>query len=678
MALNEADTRAKLIDPALHARGWTEDLIRREETAGAVEPVDGKPRRRGRGRVDYTLRVKVSPAAQPLAVALLEAKAEHLPPTHGLEQAKAYGACRRLNVGIVFSCNGHLFVEFDRATGLTSAPRPLSGFPTPAALRARYETAMGFSLDVPLALPLLTRYAGGEEGARRYYQDAALRAVLEKLARGEKRALLSLATGAGKTRIAVNLLKRIADAGLLRRALFVCDRDELRNQGLGAFQNVFGADAAPVSGGNPQKNARILIATYQTLDVATDEATASFLTAHYPENYFSHIVIDECHRSAWGKWSQVLTRNPDAVQIGLTATPFTKGLGKWFDVVINVTTTRTLIEAGWLAPYRIFSCAEPDMTGVAVKTTGEWDETQASGKALEVVGDVVAEYLKHGENRKFICSAVDTVHVEELQRQFLAAGINVATYTYKDSEDDRADTTNEFKKPDSAIRGLITVTAASRGFDVPDVSCVIMARPLRKSLAEHIQLFGRGLRISPETGKKDCLVLDHSGNCARFFEECESFFDAGINELDDGKKRDKPKPKEKPEAEPVKCPDCRALHKPLPACPCCGHEYPKKIAVQHVPGTLKELIAGGYRKELSRDLWPQVAGYVLERREGEAARKQALAIFKDITGTWPLASWEQTNPVAPSTEVRNRIRSQQIRFAKRRPPSAGDAIGAAA
>ena len=150
-----------------------------------------------------------------------------------------------------------------------------------------------------------------------------MRAGLEELARGEARALLSLATGAGKTRIAVNLLRRIADAGQLHRALFVCDRDELRSQGLGAFQNVFGADAAPVSGGNPQKNARVLIATYQTLDVDSEEADANFLTTHYPENYFSHIIIDECHRSAWGKWSQVLTRNPEAVQIGLTATPRT-------------------------------------------------------------------------------------------------------------------------------------------------------------------------------------------------------------------------------------------------------------------------------------------------------------------------------------------------------------------
>ncbi len=84
---------------------------------------------------------------------------------------------------------------------------------------------------------------------------------------------------------------------------------------------MFGADAAAVTGDNPQKNARILVATYQTLDVDTDDADANFLLTHYPENYFSHIVIDECHRSAWGKWSQVLTRNPLAIQVGLTATP---------------------------------------------------------------------------------------------------------------------------------------------------------------------------------------------------------------------------------------------------------------------------------------------------------------------------------------------------------------------
>jgi len=246
-----------------------------------------------------------------------------------LEQAKAYGACKRLNVKFVYSSNGHLFVEYDFITGQTSKPRPLNEFSSPADLRQRYETAVGFSLNDPAAQPLLVRYPGGE-ATRRYYQDAAIRAVLEKIARCQntgapKRALLSLATGAGKTFIAVNVLKRIADAGQLKRALFVCDRDELRLQGLGALQNVFGADAAEVyrkaDDTNNAKNARVHVATYQTLGVDTEEGDANFLTTFYSVNYFSHIVIDECHRSAWGKWSQVLTRNPAAVQIGLTATP---------------------------------------------------------------------------------------------------------------------------------------------------------------------------------------------------------------------------------------------------------------------------------------------------------------------------------------------------------------------
>lgn len=113
MPYNESDTRAKLIDPTIHGCGWSEDLIRREETAGAVEVVEGRPRRRAKGRVDYILRIKVNMEAQPVAVALIEAKAENLPPGHGLEQVKVYGSAKRMNVPFVFSSNGHLFVEYD-------------------------------------------------------------------------------------------------------------------------------------------------------------------------------------------------------------------------------------------------------------------------------------------------------------------------------------------------------------------------------------------------------------------------------------------------------------------------------------------------------------------------------------------------------------------------------------
>jgi type I restriction enzyme R subunit len=318
MPLNEADTRAKLIDPVLHSRGWTEDLIRREETSQGIDIIDGKPKRRQRGRADYLLRIKVNISTQPVAVALIEAKRSDEPPSKGLEQAKKYA---RLNhVPFVYSSNGHLFVEYNHFTGKTCNPISLKEFPSPQELRLRYEQGAGFSLELQSAKPLLVPYSGGE-ASRRYYQDAAIRATLEKIAKGEKRILLFLATGTGKTFIAVHLLKKIADAGQLRRALFVCDRDELRSQGLNHFQNVFGADAAEVTSANPQKNARILIATYQTLNVSADEEDGRFLTEHYPENYFSHIIIDECHRSAWGKWSTILRHNPKAVQIGLTATP---------------------------------------------------------------------------------------------------------------------------------------------------------------------------------------------------------------------------------------------------------------------------------------------------------------------------------------------------------------------
>ncbi len=329
MPLSEADTHAKLVNPAIYARGWTEDHIKREETTGAVEIIAGKARRRAKGRTDLTLRVVVTAEMQPVAVAVIEVKKDTLAPGQGLDQAKGYAKSALLNVPFVFSTNGHMFVEFDRATGHTTDPRPMAEFPSPTDLRSRYEAAMGFSLASPAAAPLLRPYRGGE-GARRYYQDAAIRAVFEKIAKDTAavrppRALLSLATGAGKTFIAANLLRRIADAGQLKRALFLCDRDELRRQALGELTNYFGDAAREVfrdsDGRNHARNAAVHVATYQTLGVDTEDGNESFLAEHYPPDHFSHIIIDECHRSAWGKWSKILTMNPSAVQIGLTATP---------------------------------------------------------------------------------------------------------------------------------------------------------------------------------------------------------------------------------------------------------------------------------------------------------------------------------------------------------------------
>lgn len=143
MGLNEADTRSKLIDPALHSRGWTEDLIRREQTAGPVFALSAKP------RVDYVLLLRLSSAREAVPVAILEAKPEDAPPTEGLEQAKQAAFSQELNVPFVFSTNGREFVEFDRTSGETGGPRSLSEFPTPQVLQAQCEHAFG--IEVPSA-----------------------------------------------------------------------------------------------------------------------------------------------------------------------------------------------------------------------------------------------------------------------------------------------------------------------------------------------------------------------------------------------------------------------------------------------------------------------------------------------------------------------------------------------
>ena len=319
MGLNEADTRAKLIDPTLHRLGWKEDFIRRETTAGTIEIINGKPKRK-KGRTDYLLCLPANKMETPLSISILEAKKEDEHATLGLQQSKDYAKC--LNVPFVFSTNGHLVVEYDSFKEKVTEEFLLENFPTPELLKQLYEESRGFSLSDESARPLFVPYRGGQS-ERRYYQDAAIRAALEKIAgkkEGWNRILLSLAMGSGKTLIGVQILHKLAEAGHLRRALFVCDRNELRKQGFGKMFSVFGDNAAFVENKDPKKNARIIVSTYQALGIDED-GDISFFLQNYPRNYFSHIIIDECHRSAWNKWSVVLTNNPDAVQIGLTATP---------------------------------------------------------------------------------------------------------------------------------------------------------------------------------------------------------------------------------------------------------------------------------------------------------------------------------------------------------------------
>jgi type I restriction enzyme R subunit len=207
----------------------------------------------------------------------------------------------------------------------------MADFPHHDTLTARYFGDSGLNIEAPQAAMLFMADAAAYNKPR-YYQDAAIRAAFEKILRctEEKqpaRVLLSLATGSGKTIVAANLLWRLHEAGQLAKpALFLCDRDELREQAWDKISKAFPKgsvrEVKTERGANAARNAKVHIATYQTLGLDDENQDyASFLTRHYQPDAFSVIVIDECHRSAWGRWSEVLNRNPNAIQIGLTATP---------------------------------------------------------------------------------------------------------------------------------------------------------------------------------------------------------------------------------------------------------------------------------------------------------------------------------------------------------------------
>ncbi|MEM9674769.1 MAG: DEAD/DEAH box helicase family protein [Bacteroidota bacterium] len=333
MGMNEQETRYHFIDPILRKKGYDDIKWLKCETPAPVEPTGSKGRRKkGSGRTDYLLCVQVGDMPKPLPVAVIEAKKEDEDPLKGMQQAKKYSECERFEVKYVFASNGHLYGEYDHFTKLQGGIWPLADFITHPELTARYARDSGIDLEEEEAA-ILFQPDSPAWNKSRYYQDAAIRAAFEKILlqrkNGEEpRVLLSLATGAGKTIIATNLLWRLNEAGQLAKpALFICDRDELRSQAYDKLSAAFGDNVRIVKtekGENAAKNARIHIATYQTLGIdedAGEDTLASFLTEHYPENSFSIIIIDECHRSAWGKWSEVLKRNPDAIHLGLTATP---------------------------------------------------------------------------------------------------------------------------------------------------------------------------------------------------------------------------------------------------------------------------------------------------------------------------------------------------------------------
>ena len=566
MRLNESDTRAKLIDPALHARSWLEDWIRREQTPGPLVRT-GSGYEHGQGRTDYLLDIPIQDELIPIAV--IEAKAEGAAPNAGMEQAKR--DARLHHVPFAFATNGHLFHEADLRTGAARGPLPMSDFPKWEELRDRWHRPGGkiAALDPrsDAAKPLWTP---PREGAR-YYQRAARRAALEAIARGQNRILLPLATGAGKTWVAVSILRAVAMAGQLRRALFLCDRDELRNQALGALAAYFTSEAAKATTRDPATNARVIVATYQTLGIDGEEGDASFLSKHYPDHYFSHIIIDECHRSAWGKWRQVLERNPDAIQIGLTATPRDVDTGgakdvdmvddeaisannyKYFGEPAYEYSIAQAMEDGYLAAMEVeqsdvWTAGTLDRlegvererlrrAGVSVKEARTGRSRQVSDLAEQYDPSLLEQDLRlpdrvnvmtedlfdhliasGGPHQKTLifCASIDHANavveaINNLYADWAATNReqSVEPYAFACTAEAGRELIADLRGSRHRAFVAATVDLITTGVDVPCLQNLVYFRYIQSPILFH-QMLGRGTRIDEATGKRHFTVYDYT------------------------------------------------------------------------------------------------------------------------------------------------------------------------
>ena len=472
-------------------------------------------------------------------------------------------------------------------------------------------------------------------------------ALREGFAKGKRAQILYAPTGAGKTEMAIALMAATKTKG--NKAAMLLDRIVLCDQTSRRLQK-YSIDHGVLQAGHwryrPYEN--IQVCSAQTL-----ERRGSFPGLNL-------LIVDEAHQTR-EQTIEFIKKNPDVKVIGLTATPFTKGLGKVYDNVVSTVTTKQLVDEKILVPLRVFIAKEIDMTG-AKKIAGEWSQAEASDRGMKITGDVVTEWIKKTYEifdgpRKTIVFASGVEHGTHLARKFQEHGYNFICISYKDDDEWKKEVIDDFGKPDSKIHGLIATDILTKGFDVPDVMIGVSARPFSKSLSSHIQQMGRVMRGCE--GKEFAIWLDHSGNYLRFREDWDSVYEQGVDRLDEGKEKPKKEPSSK-EKEAAKCPVCSALWPShSDTCYNCGHVREKKNKVFAIEGEMVEL-TGPASRDSKQSFWNQMVWYM--RVQGWS-KGRASHTYRDKFGVWPKGLRDDT-PAMPSDETRKFVDKKLRQFLK--------------
>jgi type I restriction enzyme, R subunit len=530
--LSERDICTKFITPALEKAGWDIATQIREEfplTKGRII-VRGKLFSRAQHkRADYVLFHKPN-----LPIAVIEAKDN----THGLADGmqQGLGYAELLQVPFVFSSNGDGFLFHNKIAkdGVIERELALDEFPSADVLWQWWAEHQGLT---PQQRELVTQdyYSDGGNKTPRYYQLLAINKAIEAIAKGQKRILLVMATGTGKTYTAFQVIWRLWKSRAKKRILFLADRNILVDQTMTNDFKPFGSAMTKIQKRQANKSYEIYLSLYQAVSGTEEERN---IYKQFSRDFFDLIVIDECHRgsaAADSAWREILEYFSSATQIGLTATPKeTKEISNidYFGEPIYTYSLRQGIDDGFLAPYKVVRIdLDKDLTGWRpdkgmvdkhgneiedrIYNQRDFDRNLVLEKRTQLVAKKVSDFLK--QTNRFdktivFCDNID--HAERMRQALVNENADLVAENSKyvmritgDNDEGKLELDN-FIFPESKYPVIATTSKLmTTGIDAQTCKLIVLDQRIQ-SMTEFKQIIGRGTRINEDYNKYYFTILD--------------------------------------------------------------------------------------------------------------------------------------------------------------------------
>jgi type I restriction enzyme R subunit len=538
--LSESDICDRFISPHLLKAGWNENQWRREYpfTAGRII-VRGELIARGKQkRADYLLFYKSN-----IPIAIIEAKDNTHSIGAGMQQGLAYS--NALDIPFVFSSNGDGFLFHDKTGNASQIETTLSleEFPSPEELWNRYKIWKGLNQSSePLVTSSNFQYMTDEP--TRYYQQLAVNRSIEAIARGQKRVLLAMATGTGKTRTAFNIIWRLWKTGKAKRILFLADRNILIDQTMindfkpfGSVMTKLNRSLVDRDNGKVDTSYEIYLALYQAIIGGEDLEP---IYNKFPKDFFDLVVIDECHRGSAADdatWKTILNYFDSAIQIGMTATPretkYVSNIGYFGEPVYSYSLKQG-IDDGFLAPFKVIRVdLDVDLQGWRpeagmVDDSGNliddrnFNQVDINREIIfperdKLVAHKISEFLHNtGPMNKTIvfCSNID--HAERMRQALVNDPLN-ADLVAKDhryvmritgDNDEGKNELDNFIDPKRSYPVIATTSKLmSTGVDAQTCQLIVLDQRIQ-SMTEFKQIIGRGTRLRPDFGKYFFTIID--------------------------------------------------------------------------------------------------------------------------------------------------------------------------